>query len=254
MSQHESPSRKSFQLSLRDSNLALGLAMALLGLSLLQFFQLPLLLLLLLVLFFSAATWLGRSIGLYFFVIIIFFIKFSRVGYYQRNALRELTYSDFLFPILLLAFMGICFRFFEIRKFRQAFYPKTPQDELGAESQSLVRLKIRFPSLLGGRWVLIPAAVTSALLILTLIPFDTSTIREYWITPRGARTIFLGSFLFFLWFVCRGIFGVIQRWTMSSEQAKIQMRSLFAHEFWREQSAIEKRAAKVRSKIRKRQG
>jgi hypothetical protein len=83
-----------------------------------------------------------------------------------------------------------------------------------------------------------------------MIPYDTSTVREYWISPRGARAIFMGSFLFFLWFVFRSLFSLILRWKMDPDRASIQIRSIFAQEYWREQAEIETRRAKLRLKQR----
>lgn len=242
----QNPFRSPFQLKLRESSIALGLAAAFFGLWLIQFFDLPFLLLLLMTALFVATIWLRRGWGLYCVLAILFFLKFSRVAYWQRLQLRELTYVDFVFPIVLMAFAGACFRYLEVSKFAQAFYPtKKGSVDAGADSAVQIDRNLRFPSLLGGRLWLIPAAVTFALFLLTVFPHDTSTIREYWITPRGARAIFLGSFLFFLWFICRSVYALIMRWKMDPDQARIQMRSIFAQEYWREQSGIEKRRAKL---------
>ena len=245
MSPNQQPVRTPFQFELRESLIALGVAAAFLGLWMVQFFDLPFLLLVLMTGLFGATIWRRSGWGLYCVLAIVFFLKFSRAAYVQRIHLRDLFYVDFIFPIILMAFAGVCFRYLQVSKYSQAFYPtkKGNVDTTAASAAQSVR-NLRFPSLLRGRWWLIPAAVTFALFLLTMFPHDASTIREYWITPRGARAIFLGSFLFFLWFVCRSLYSLIMRWKMDPKQADIHMRSIFAQEYWREQSGIENRRAK----------
>ena len=216
---------------------------------LLQYFEIPFGVLIVLGGFFAASMWLKRSIGLYLVLVFVFFLKFSRVGFRHRFQLRELSYSDLLFPFLLLAFMAVCYRYLEIGKYRLAFFP-TDRSDPAPQVAGLAKPTRRFPSLWGGWWR-IPVAVALALSLLVMIPVDSSTIREYWISPRGARAIFLGSFLFFVWFVVRGVIRLLMRRRMTTGQANVQIRSVYAREYWREQSGIEKRAARLRRKQEK---
>lgn len=244
-------SRASLRLDIRESLIALGLTAAFFGVCLLQFLELPGVLLLLMTILFAATIWLRQSWGLYGVLTIVFFLKFSRVGGFRQ--LRELTYVDFMFPMVLMALAGACFRYLEVGKFTQAFDLRKQKAVRAEETAMNQRTEIRragnpFPSLLGGRWWLIPTAVTIGFTLLTLFPHDSSTTREYWITPRGARAIFLGSFLFFLWFICRSVYSLIMRWKMDPQQASVQVRSIFAQEFWREQVGIEGRRARIKSR------
>ena len=244
------PSPKSpLRLELRESLIALGVVAAFFGLWLIQFFELPVLLLAFLLAMFATTIWLRSSWGVYIFMAVVFFLKVGRVAQWQRGPLRELTNMDFVFPMVLMAFAGACFRFLQVSKFGRAFHssPNGGRDD-AAEPGTGSNGGLRFPSLLGGRWWLIPAAVSLALLLLVSFPYETSTIRQYWITPRGARAIFLGSFLFFLWFFCRGVYSLIMRWKMDPQQARIQLRSTFAQEYWREQSEIESKRAKINAR------
>ena len=248
MSSNRNPIRPPFKLELRESLIALALAAAFFGLWMIQFFDLPWLLMLTLTLLFAITIWLRRSWGLYGVLIIVFLLRFSTVSSWQRIQLRELTISDFIFPMVLMAFVGASFRFLEVSKFARAFYSSS-RSKIGVDGSGEGRKwNLRFPALLSGRWWLVPVAVTFALVLLSVFPYDKSTVREYWITPRGARAIFLGSFLFFLWLICRGLFSLIRRWKMDSERARIQMRSMFAQEYWREQAAVERRRAKMKMK------
>jgi hypothetical protein len=244
------PIRPPFKLELRESLIALALAAAFLGLWTIQFVDVPFLLLLLMTVLFGASMWLRRSWGLYCILFIVVLFKFSALSPGQRIQFRELSFLDFVFPIVMMAFAGAVFRFLEVSRFARAFYPPTSNIAKTEEVATRRNWNLRFPSLLGGRWWLIPTAVTCALFLLTMIPYDTSTIREYWISPRGARAIFLGSFLFFLWFVFRSMFSLIMRWKMDPDRASIQMRSIFAQEYWREQAGIENRRAKMKLKQR----
>lgn len=169
-----------------------------------------------------------------------FFPRFSYI-----EGLDEVYASDITFAVLLLGFAGTCFRFLETKKYCLGVLSKFGWGR-GLKKESLrSNLGKEFPSLLGGRWWLIPVSVVSAILLLDFFPFDPTAVQKYWVKAKPMRLILLVGTLFLVWFVIRSLFMLIMRWKMDTDQAGVHTRSVIAKEFWREHRAIESRRARV---------
>ena len=225
-------------MSPRETLVTLGVAAGVFGLWMIQFENLNVLSLTIVVVFFLMGIPLKAAWAIYLLFATLVFLKFVLTPQFSQTGINEF---DLMFTLVAMGFAGFCFRYLELWKYVRAFYPS-----VGSSSNSNSDSGYSFPSLLGGRWWLIPLAVLAAMVLLWAIPYDPSSNRRYWITPLGARLIFLTCFLFFFWFVCRSTIAFAMRWQMDPEQADIQVRSLIADEFWSEQIPMEARRAKLR--------
>ena len=177
-------------------------------------------------------------------ILIVRFLFLGDFGF--RSGLNQIDALDITFTFLLFGFAGACFRFLETRKYCLGVLSK-----FGLGRGVLQKRKLRgslrkeFPSLLGGRWWLIPVSIVSAIMLLEFFPFDYSVVQKYWVKPKPMRLIFLIGTLFLVWFLVRSLFMLIMRWKMDVDQAGVHTRAMIAKEFWREHRAIESRRAKA---------
>jgi hypothetical protein len=236
--------KKSFRLGPRESLAAFGIAAGMLGLWMIQFENVLWFGLASIVLLFSITIWFQRGWAVYLLFANLLILKFIDVSSHPRSQLSVVDGWDVLFTVVAISFAGCCFRYLELSRYIRAFYPDLRTSAEASEDRGF-----QFPSLVGGRWWLIPIAIGLAALLLVAFPNDPESVRRYWITPTGARMIFLGFFLFFSWFVCRSIVSIAIRKKMDPDQASIRVRSMIANEFWREQLPIET----VRAKLRRRE-
>lgn len=237
-----------FRLSPRDTSAVLVLVASILGLAMIQYENVSRLPLLLMIVFFGFMVWKRSALALSFLFAVLGWVKFSqsfRSSHWFLDQLDVLGKSDIIFTILVLAFAAASFRFMETRKYSLGVLSKFGW---GGGASSSKKTGREFPSLLGGRWWLIPVAVAAAFLLLEVFPVDRLAVRKYWIRPKPMRLIFLIGVLFLVWFVIRSLFMLIMRWRMDQDQAGVHIRSVFAKEFWREHRAIEVRRAKAISK------
>ena len=225
---------------------ALAIAAALCGLWMIQFENLNLLGLSILVFFFAVTIGLKRSWALYLLFGTLIFYKSSVVEPWDAHGLRTIGSLDVVFTFAAILFAGLCFRYLELSRVVEAFFPALPKsatkkDDLNAKADSASE---SFPSLLGGRWWLIPIAILFAIGLLQWFPYDGEGPRQ-WITASGKRIIHLTFFLFVSWFLCRTLLAMVLRWNLGPEQASIRSRSLIAKEFWNESYPIERKRGKI---------
>ena len=167
-------------------------------------------------------------------------------GYRTWESLHEIYASDITYTFLVLGFAGACFRFLETKKYCLGVLSKFGWSRVSKSMRNSQGNRRReFPSLLGGRWWLIPVSVVSAIMLLEFFPCDLTAIQKYWVKPRPMRLIFLIGMLFLVWFLVRSLFMLIMRWKMDVDQAGVNCRSIIARQFWTEHRAIESRRAKV---------
>ena len=243
------------RLAPRDTLLLLGFLAGFLGLAMIQFEKIELFPFWLMVFFFGMMVWLRSAWALTCLFIVLFTIKFFGPappigsvplgGQNWHRHFEQLFLSDMAFTLLALGFAGVSFRLLETHKYNLGFF--TPYG-LGTIKDQRVRKERNFPSLLGGRWWLIPASVGLAFAMLFFYPLDSESVQKYWIRPAPMRLIFLFGALFILWFLTRSVCRLIMRWKMGPDQASVHVRSIFAREFWNEQRAIESRRAKLKLK------
>ncbi len=231
-----------FRLAPRQTLATLGIAAGIFGLWLIQFENLNIFSLTMVVALFLIGIWFKAGWSIYLVIATLVLLRFAFAPYSPIQPVN-LIWMDLLFAGVAIVFSGLCFRFLELAKFIRAFHP-----DLGKPAMADRELRFAFPSMLGGRWWLIPVAVLGATALLFLIPHDGSSTRRYWITPPAARLIFITFFLFFFWFVCRSVIALLMRWRMEPEQADIQVRSMIAGEFWVDQFPVESRRLKIRSR------
>ena len=224
-----------------ESLATLALAATVFGVWLIQFDSLNWISLLVVVSLFLIGIALRRAWGIYLLFASLIFLKYSLAQYQQ---VRVVNGTDLLYACVAMVFAGCCFRYLQLSQIVRAFY--LSGDHRGrAEHESF-----KFPSLIGGRWWLIPFSVFLAANILWWIPVNSTLARRFWITPNGARLILLTFFLCFFWFVCRAVLSLADRWRIEPAQAEVRARSLIANEFWREQTMIESRRAKTRMRTK----
>jgi len=237
-----------FRLAPRDTLAVLVLIASLLGLSIIQYENVSRLLFILMGICFAFMVWKRSAVALACLFAVLGWVKFFesfRNSHRFSDQLDVLGKSDIIFTILVLAFAAASFRFLETRKYSLGVLSKFGWG--GGVSSSKKTVK-EFPSLLGGRWWLIPIAVAAAFFLLEVFPVDRLAVRKYWIRPKPMRLMFLIGVLFLFWFVIRSFFMLVMRWKMDQDQAGVHVRSVFAKEFWREHRAIEARRAKTFSK------
>lgn len=239
----ETKKHKSFRLGPRESLATLGVTAGMLGLWMIQFENVLWFGLVSIAFLFFISIWFQRGWAIYLLFATLLFFKFTDMSSRPRSLLTAVDGWDVLFTVVAMSFAGCCFRYLELSRCVGAFYPDLPTSAEASQERGF-----QFPSLIGGRWWLIPIAIGLAALLLWAFPTDPDSVRRYWITPTGSRMIFLGFFLFFTWFVCRSVVSIAIRRKMSPEQASVRARSMIANEFWREQQPIET----VRAKLRRR--
>lgn len=245
MNQIDAPKSRLFRVGPHESLVTLGIAAGIFGLWMIQFENLDIIALTIVVVFFLMGIPLQAGFAIYLLIATVLILKFV-LAPHNSIQLASVGWIDLLYALVVMTFAGLCFRYLELSKYIRTYYPAAGKSR--ADHQ---KTKYRFPSLLGGRWWLIPIAVMAATVLLEVIPHDTSSTRRYWITPTGTRLIFLTFFLFFFWFVCRSVLGFAMRWRMEPEQADVQVRSMIANEFWNEQIPIEARRLKYRIRNRR---
>lgn len=226
----------------RESLLALGIAAGLFGLSMVQFENLNMFGLVLIVFFFFIAIWIRRAWAVYFLFALLVCFKFANVSNQIGLGRSSIDGWDIMFTIVAMIFAGCCFRFLELSRYVRAFYP-------ALQESTTEKRAFQFPALMSGRWWLIPGSLVIALVLLRTFPYDIDAVRQYWITPSGVRTIMMGFFLFFIWFIFRSVVSLNVRKDMGTGQAAVRARSLIAKEFWNEQLPIENQRVKRRARF-----
>lgn len=191
----------------------------------------------------SALFWVGvwkrQSWCLFGALLTVFVYRFGDIS--QDFGLRNaLTGGDVIFTIATLVFMASCFRFLECSKICQAFHAVSNSKTDGARSW-----RLDIDSVFRGRWWMLLFSGVAAWRFLEIIGLDREASRKWWMTPPATRLAMMAFFLFFFWFVCRGLIALRTRWKMSPEQGSIYFRSVFAREFWREHSSVERRRVKI---------
>lgn len=157
--------------------------------------------------------------------------------------LTKLQISDVYVCLLLVLVSAASFRVLEAARFLDTWYPGLKL------RRSIETRQFEFPSLLGGRWWVIPMAVILAVFLLGIFPFGQNAIAsKVGIKPLAARVISLTLTLFFAWFICSSLVDMVVRWRMKPEQADVQCRSMVANELWKDVYNFERRRAKVLDK------
>jgi len=215
-------------------------------------------------------VWLRSGWSLICFFMILFTLKFIEPmgwGHQFRQMTGALYPNDLVFVFVTMTFIGVSLRYFEINKYEVGFFSEFGWARLiksigllgSTESMEASRIrnqltstkfdrKVRFPSLFGGRWWLLFGAILLAWILLRVFPEDQGSIKAYWIKPRPMRMIFMFGALFLVWFTTRGLFALVMRLKMDPDQAGVQVRSVYAKEFWREHRGIEARRDKMKRK------
>jgi hypothetical protein len=193
-----------------------------------------------LALLFVAGMWTKRVWLIWLLLASTTYLTYFSNMPYLGYRLHSIQLSDILKALILISFAAACFRVLEADRFVSTFFP-TAKFGLRPKNGAI----FEFPSLLGGRWWAIPLAVILASILVT-IPLG-QPLRQLGIRTTTSRLIFLVLMLFFAWFVCRAIVGVFVRWRMKPEQADIQCRSLIASEFWKDTWAFEQRREKLKT-------
>lgn len=225
-----------------------GVLVAFLAVGLIQLAELSWFPLMIVSVLFLFSIWFGRASVFYVFVACILFLAIAGAPVMGRESLRRLDLGDLVFAMFLVGFIGASFRYIGLSRLVQTFC-RNSLSESGTEIPN-TQSNFQFPMFVGGRWWLIPVAVVLAALLLGIFPVDSVMGRQFWITPIGVRMIVLFGFLFFIWMICRSLNSLAMRWNMTPEQADVQVRSIVAAEFWKDQSGIEIRQAKIGAKNR----
>lgn len=234
--------RLQWRLNPMDARAVMGLVAALLGLFAIQFgnfngFQLGLL-----VVFFAAGILGKRAWAIYLMLATFIGLKYFILEPNFNWRFYQLRFGDFILALVLILLVATCFRYLEFSRYLNAFYP----DVKGGKDA--LPQKLEFPSLLGGRWWVIPVAVCVATVMLSIFPAEKQLYAPLNLEARVSRLMFLTLFLFFSWFVCRSVIGTVIRWRMERSQAEVQCRSLIAKELWKDVYPIEHRRARDRAR------
>ncbi len=229
------------RLSPVETQIAFALLAAVTGMVLLQFDRLGLSPLLMLTVLFVGGMWAKRNWAIWLLLGVIIYLKYF-AGHINLQFGVQLRGQDVAVAMLIIVLAAACFRYLESARFLEAFYPNTKLREPPRHG-----IKFEFPSLLGGRWWVIPLAVIVSVYLLHLT-FNGEVLRQFRFRPTASRVVFLILLLFFGWFVCRAGVGMIIRWRMKPEQADVQCRSFVAGELWKESFNIERYRVKDRKK------
>jgi len=232
-----------FRIPPAQAQVAMITVAGLLGWSAVYFERYNLLPLLMMMALFVGGIWAKRAWAIYLLLGTLIYLKYFAMVPEFNFRVRGLRNSDPVTALVLMIFAAACFRFLQTAKFLDAFYPNT---KLGEKPPP--ETKFEFPSLLGGRWWAIPLSVFLSLVLLRICSSGSSLPNVPGIRPQAARLIFLTLFLFFAWFVCRALLGILNRWRMKPSQADVYCRSLVAKEFWKDSYSIEKRYVKLQAK------
>ena len=231
-----------FRLPPAEAQIALGIGAALLMVCAVQFKNFGPYPMLVMIAFFTVGIFWQRAWAIYLMLATFIFLKYATDVPGLSSAMYRLRFGDVFLVLILILLAGACFRFLAFSRFLRSFYPdvklaEKPQPKVGYE----------FPSLLGGRWWVIPLAVLLASTLLVAFPFDTQPMGTIRIKPPESRLIFLTLLLFFGWFICRALLGTLIRWRMEAHQADVHCRSLVAKELWKDVYPKEARREKGRS-------
>lgn len=249
MSQDQELHRNLFRTYPRRSLLYLGLAAGLVGLAVIQFYPIDYILWFIAVAFLLMGIPLRAGWAIYILLALMFALRFM-LPRYGPGQLKYIGWDDLQYALTVVGFAALSFRFLELSSFLQAYFPKRSLPD--ADERERRESSGQFPSMLGGRWWLVPLAIAAAVLLLEMIPHDFSSTRRLHITPAGSRMIMMTFVLFFCWFVSRSLLALAVRWRIQPEQAEIQVRSTIADEFWNDQVGIESRRRKyvIRNRLR----
>ena len=231
-----------FRLPPAESQIVLGIGAGLLLVCAVQFKSFGFFQMLLMMAFFAIGIIWQRAWAIYLMLGTFIFLKYATDIPSINHASHRLRFGDLFLVLILILLTGACLKFLEIGRFSRSFYPDV---KLSEKPQRGIRFE--FPSLLGGRWWVIPLATLLASTLLVAFPFDTQPVSPVGIEPLASRLIFLTLFLFFGWFVCRALLGILIRWRMDARQADVHCRSLVAKELWKDVYGIEARREKGRS-------
>lgn len=227
-----------FRMSPMVSQTTLGVGAALLGICAVQFESLSLLHLFVLMVLFAIGILKQQAWAIYAMLGTFLFPK-----YFMMGQLLRIRLPDLILTLIVILFAAACFRFLESGRFLRTFYPNV---QIGEKRKSGTRFQ--FPSMLGGRWWMIPVAIFLATMLLAIFPARVQLFRDIKIRGEVSRLVFLTLFLFFGWFLCRAALGMFIRWRMETRQADIHCRSLVAKEMWRDTYSFAKRQKKLQAR------
>ena len=237
------PNEIRFRLPPVESQIVLGVCAALLGMCAVQFESLSLLILVVLGVLFAIGMLKRQAWAIYVMLGMFLVLKYLLMADIFRGQLHRLRFPDLFFTLIVILLAAACFRFLESGRFLQTFYPNI---EIGEKQKSGSRFQ--FPSLLGGRWWVIPLSIFLSAVLLAIFPARVQLFQDFRIRGEVSRLVFLTLFLFFGWFVCRAALGMFIRWRMDKRQADVHCRSLIAQELWRDTYSFAKRQKKIQSR------
>lgn len=153
------------------------------------------------------------------------------------------TSPDLLQTILVFLILVAGFRYAELKKYAAAFnidkvYSKSTIRTERPSGFGLMREFVR------RHWAFSVIAILGSFLILLYLPPDDSYLYKYWLQPKPGRLIILSLMLFFAWFLCRTIFGLLDWIALTPQQADVAFRSWYNLEMWSEMAGVERRRRK----------
>lgn len=187
----------------------------------------------------------GHTAWLFLFCFAIIVVQVSGGFLWQYRATSS---GAELLQIILVFFILVSgFRFAELKKYSTAFNIDEVHDQPAGQSGQSFGIGWEWMRYVVRRqWALSIIALLGSFLLLTYLPLDESYLYKYWLQPRPGRLIILALLLFFAWFLCRSIIGILEWLDLTPQKADVAFRSWYNLEMWSEMAGVEKRRRKLR--------
>ncbi|MEL7500331.1 MAG: hypothetical protein AAFN77_22230 [Planctomycetota bacterium] len=174
-------------------------------------------------------TW---SLGFLFLIVWMLFLRTSIVA-------EGLVGSHYLHAVLVVVYLSLCARYSEAARFQRA-YPLESHE--GKRLESVVDA---MRTVVSSRWHLAILVSFAALVILVFNPDNDLMIYRYGLEPQWGRLIFIVLGMGFLWMICHAAISMLARYRATQDMREVEARALVNSEFWRDQSGIEVRLARL---------
>ena len=182
------------------------------------------------------ATFARQRWLIYLFAAVVLFAA----SHFDRNGREvDLQLDDLIRVLIFMSYLITSLRYtdlgFRFRDWIGAGPSGTPESDT-----STTWLAVRPIS---SGWLWVPLAMTTAVFVLWVIPYDSSTDYEWQITPTGFRAISVLWLLAVIWFIVSGVFWWMAERETDPLKARVFARSLYCRQLNRELHGIEKRRA-----------
>ena len=188
----------------------------------------------------------GHTAWLFVFCFAVIAVQAS--GGFLGQYRQTFSGAELLQVVLIFLIMVAGFRFAELTKYSAAFNIDRVYDSAAGEPGQRLGFQWQWVGQIVRRhWALSMIALLGSFLLLSYLPLDDSYLYKYWLQPRPGRLIILSLLLFFAWFICRAVIGILEWLELTPQKADVAFRSWYNREMWSEMAGVESRRRKLRT-------